>query len=111
MAGPSPVSVYRLSPKKPGLTVISTSQPTGDLHAKNHPFPMVRRTSRRGHELLRFSLQEFKGCEGYSIWRSRPRTEGNGNVGDIPTRGTRILRPERGTAIYLFARYLILREL
>src|SRR5258708_1717390 len=81
------------------------------LYAKNHPVPMVRRQGRRGDEFLCLCLQEFKNSEGYSIWRSRARTKGDGNVRDIPTRWTRLFRTQRRPVIHLHTAYIVLREL
>src|ERR1700730_11282120 len=79
--------------------------------AKNYSVLVVRRQGRRGHEFLYFNFQEFKSWESYSIWRGRTRTKGDGNVGDVPARGTRIHGSQRRSAIHVHASYIILREL
>src|ERR1700724_3649580 len=72
---------------------------------------MVRWQSRRGDEFLYFNSQEFKSWESHSIWRRRTRTERNGNVCDVPARGTRIHGPKRRSAIQVHASDIVLREL
>src|SRR5260370_153623 len=83
----------------------------GELYAKNYSIFVVRRPRRRGDEFLRFNFQEFESSGGYSIWRSRARTEGNSHVRDIPTRRTKLLRTQRWPTIQLHASYIVLREL
>jgi predicted 3-demethylubiquinone-9 3-methyltransferase (glyoxalase superfamily) len=71
---------------------LASKSKLGELYAKNHSILVVRRQRGRGDEFLRFNFQEFKGSEGYSIWRSRARPERDGNVRDIPTRWTKLFR-------------------
>src|SRR6266849_9713498 len=79
--------------------------------AKDHTIPVVRRRGRGGDEFLCLGLQEFKGCARVSLRSSGARTEGDRHVRDIPTRWTRLLRAKRGSALHLFAGYIVLREL
>ena len=80
-------------------------------YAKNYPVLVVRRQSRGGNEFLCLRLQEFKGWQGYSVWRGRARTEGDRNVRDISPRWAVVLRTERWPAIHFHAGYIVLREL
>src|ERR1700704_3406828 len=109
VAGSIPVS-RSINPTS-RVRIIATIKANRRPHAKNHSVFMVRRQSRRGDEFLCFCLQEFKGCEGQSVWRSRAGTEGDGDVRDIPTGWARLFRVERRPAIRLYAGNIILREL
>src|ERR1700730_9403038 len=93
------------------MSALKNREQRGERDAKNYSVLVVRRPGRRSDEFLYFNFQEFKSWESHSIWRRRTRTERNGNVCDVPARGTRIHGPKRRSAIQVHASDIVLREL
>ena len=68
----------------------------------------------KAEEAMNFYTSIFKNSKivkHYSLWRSRTRTEGNGNVRDIPARWTGIHGVKRWSNVHFLAGHIVLREL
>ena len=68
----------------------------------------------KAEEAMNFYISIFKNSKivsVYAIWRSRARTEGDGNDCEIRAQWTRICRAKRRPAVYLHGSYIVCREL
>src|SRR4030081_2230186 len=89
---------------------IGTKKVSGGPSAEDHNVPLVRRQSRRGHEVLRVDIQEFEDPE-----REPPRgsawSERAGHERDLSARGAGIHGAERWAAVPVYGGDLTLRKL